>query len=105
MESMRQSITAQHAALAAHLQVQQHQAQQQAVAAAAAQQHRNNSFVWHQQAAAAGKQQKLSARRLRAAPARDGRASRAAATVPRARVPRLAHLVLPSVPAAGKRAL
>ena len=57
-------------------------------------------------AAAAGRQQgRLSARRLRAAPARDGRASRAATKVPCVRVPRLAHLVLPAVPAAGKWAL
>ena len=52
------------------------------------------------QAAAAGRQQRLSSRRLRSAPARDGRASRAATKVARARVPRLAHLVLQAVPAA-----
>ena len=58
MDGRRQSITAQHnAAIAAHLQAQQHQvyaqAQQQAAAAAIAQQQRNSSFVWHQHATAA----------------------------------------------------
>jgi len=58
MEGMRQSISAHNAAIAAHLQAQQHQAQAQAqqqaaVVAAAQQQHRNSSFVWQQQAAAA----------------------------------------------------
>lgn len=55
MEGMRQSISAHNAAIAAHLQAQQHQtqAQQQAAAVAVAQQHRNSSFVWQHQAAAA----------------------------------------------------